>query len=284
MQLMIDTACEKLFSCLHSAAQDSLPKRSKRSKVIPGWNDSVRILRSKATFWNRVWTECGCPSIGVLSQIRKRTKTRYKYAVRSAKRRKDHTVSRKISSALSNRNNRLSWKEIKRIKLASSGKQAPSPIIDGLIKVADITNNFSSKLGSILNSIDDNNINFPYSLDSHNISSLTIDEALVSESLAKLRPNKQDGTSFSSNHLLLAAPVLYEFLSKFFTIIIRHAYMPMILRNCTLVPIPKSGKDPSKSDNYLCFSLCFQLCFSLCFSLCIYFCFSLYFQSCFSLN
>ena len=156
-QLMIDTACEKLFSCLHSAAQDGLPKRSKRYKVIPGWNDSVRILRSKAIFWNRMWTECGCPSNGVLSQIRKRTKTRYKYAVRSAKRRKDHTVSRKISSALSNRNNRLFWKEIKRIKLASSGKQAPSPIIDGLIKVADITNNFSSKLGSILNSIDDNN-------------------------------------------------------------------------------------------------------------------------------
>ena len=26
--------------------------------------------------------------------------------------------------------------------------------------------------------------------------------------------------------------------------------MPKILRNCTLVPIPKSGKDPSKSDNY----------------------------------
>ena len=26
--------------------------------------------------------------------------------------------------------------------------------------------------------------------------------------------------------------------------------MPQLLRNCTLIPIPKSGKDPSQSDNY----------------------------------
>ena len=51
------------------------------------------------------------------------------------------------------------------------------------------------------------------------------------------------------NHLL-AAPVLEEFLSKFFTVIIRHEYMPQLLRICTLIPIPKSGKDPSQSDNY----------------------------------
>ena len=34
------------------------------------------------------------------------------------------------------------------------------------------------------------------------------------------------------------------------TVIIRHGYMPQLLRNCILIPIPKSGKDPSQSDNY----------------------------------
>ena len=86
----------------------------------------------------------------------------------------------------------------------------------------DITNNFRSKLISIV-------------------------PETVSEALEKLRTNKQDGSQLSSNHLLLAAPVLDEFLSKFFTVI-RH--MPQLLRNCTLIPIPKSGKDPSQSDNY----------------------------------
>ena len=26
--------------------------------------------------------------------------------------------------------------------------------------------------------------------------------------------------------------------------------MPQLLKNCTFIPIPKSGKDPSQSDNY----------------------------------
>ena len=72
----------------------------------------------------------------------------------------------------------------------------------------------------------------------------------MSEALDKLRTNKQDGSQLSSNHLLLAARVLDEFLSKFFTVIIRHGYMPKLLRNCTLIPIPNPGKDPSLSDNY----------------------------------
>jgi hypothetical protein len=46
-----------------------------------------------------------CPSSGVLSQIRKKAKSRYKYAVRSLKRRKDHILSKKISSNLSRKHN-----------------------------------------------------------------------------------------------------------------------------------------------------------------------------------
>ena len=44
--------------------------------------------------------------------------------------------------------------------------------------------------------------------------------------------------------------MLDEFLSIFFTVIIRYGYMPKLLRNCTLIPVPKPGNDPSRSDNY----------------------------------
>lgn len=43
---------------------------------------------------------------------------------------------------------------------------------------------------------------------------------------------------------------LMSFYRNFFTVIIRHGYMPKLLRNCTLIPVPKPGKDPSQSDNY----------------------------------
>jgi hypothetical protein len=94
-QPAIDSACDKLLSCLYFSGRQCLPQVSKRAKVLPGWNDSVRSLRSKALFWNRLWSENGCPSSGVVSQIRKKAKSRYKYAVRYLKRQKDHILSKK---------------------------------------------------------------------------------------------------------------------------------------------------------------------------------------------
>ena len=99
----IDCACEKLF-CLYHAGQQCFPQFCKRAKVMPGWNDSVRLLHSKALFWNRLWSDNGCPSSDVLSQIRRKAKSRYKYAVRYLKHRKDHIVSKKI---LTGRHNRI---------------------------------------------------------------------------------------------------------------------------------------------------------------------------------
>ena len=246
----IDYACEKLFFCLYHAGQQCFPQLCKRAKVMPGWNDSVRLLRSKALFWNRLWSDNGCPSSGVLSQIRRKAKSRYKYAVRSLKRRKDHIVSKKISSALTGRHNRIFWQEIKRFKHSKTAKRSQSPIVDGFTNTHDIANNFRSKLSSVLNSIDEDLASFSFLQDTSCTSNISIVPQTVSEALDKLRTNKQDGSQLSSNHLLLAAPVLDKFLSKFFTVIIRHGYMPQLLRNCTLIPIPKSGKDPSKSDNY----------------------------------
>ena len=72
---------------------------------------------------------------------------------------------------------------------------------------------------------------------------LSIDTNTVSESLARLKTGKNDCTQLSSYHLLLASPVIDSFLAKFFTVIIRHSFMPKLL-------IPKPGKDPSQSDNY----------------------------------
>ena len=61
---------------------------------------------------------------------------------------------------------------------------------------------------------------------------------------------KSDGTPVSSNHILYAAPALTNFLSSFFTAILRHGYMPKSLADCIFVPSLKSNKDPTSSDNY----------------------------------
>ena len=58
----------------------------------------------------------GCPSSGVVSQVRKKSKSRYKYKVSSLKRRGDHILSKKISSAPIERRNHDLWQEVKRFK------------------------------------------------------------------------------------------------------------------------------------------------------------------------
>ena len=47
-----------------------------------------------------------------------------------------------------------------------------------------------------------------------------------------------------------ALPVLTDFLSSLFTVLLRHGYLPACLKDCILVPVPKSGKDPTNIDNY----------------------------------
>ena len=54
----------------------------------------------------------------------------------------------------------------------------------------------------------------------------------------------------TSNYFICASSVLSAFLSKLFTAMLRHGYVPKSLRDCILQPIPKPGKDSSVSDNY----------------------------------
>ena len=85
--LVIDTAVKSYYHVyiMYIIGQLCLLQLSKCAMVMPGWNDSARLLRSKALFWNHIWSDNDCPSSGVLFQIRKKAKSRYKYAIRSLK-------------------------------------------------------------------------------------------------------------------------------------------------------------------------------------------------------
>ena len=65
-----------------------------------------------------------------------------------------------------------------------------------------------------------------------------------------LKMNKSDGTQLVSNHFTCASSALTQPLSKLFTAMLQHGYIPKSLRDCVSQPILKPGKDPSDSDNY----------------------------------
>ena len=81
----------------------------------------------------------------------------------------------------------------------------------------------------------------------HVISSINIHGAIK-----LLKSGKNDGfDGLTSDYLLNASPLLYEYLSFLFTCMLHHSFSPSTFCISTMIPIPKGfNKDLSKSQNY----------------------------------
>ena len=77
------------------------------------------------------------------------------------------------------------------------------------------------------------------------VSSLTVQEVI-----GKLKRGKSDGGSLVSDHIIEAPIPICQFLTRVFTSVLRHGFMPAAFRDATIQPIPKGSKDPSVSSNY----------------------------------
>ena len=117
---------------------------------------------------------------------------------------------------------------MKRLKRSKATKRSRSPIVDGFTDFSDVTDNFRSKLSRILNSVDEDVASLSFLQEVNYPVNLSIDTNTVSESPARLKTGKNDCTQLSSYHLLLASPVIDSFLATFFTVIIRHSFMPNV--------------------------------------------------------
>ena len=73
-RVVLDDICSQLFQCISNAADLCFPKVTScaRSQRIPGWNGAARSLCEIASFWHRLWSQCGHPTSGVLFQIKKK--------------------------------------------------------------------------------------------------------------------------------------------------------------------------------------------------------------------
>ena len=278
----LDSYCVQLINCIESSAVLCLPTQGHCLRYAPlsGWNRSAHTLKQSAQFWHKVWSDCGCPTSGVLFQIKKNSKRRFKYEVRRLCRRRNYIQRENLATAISYSNPQEFWKQVKKLSKPSSGAMSSSSIIDGCNNDIEISNIFASKLESLLNSVPDTSrTNLQHqvkeSITPSALSSVFITQEIVYDAISQLNRNKNDGPVLSSNHFIYAKEVLSTPLSKLFTAVIRHGTVPTPLRDCILVPIPKPGKDPSCSDNYCPIALAPTL--SKVFEWCLLF----KFQSCF---
>ena len=119
----------------------------------------------------------------------------------------------------------------------------------------NIANLMASNVEKILNTHSIKSCADLHSLYNSSLSSSQLQDVFVSnddvvDAIECIAARKSDASGLSSEHLKLAAPVISDFVSALFTAILRHGYMPKCFRDCTLVPVSKSGKDASCSDNY----------------------------------
>ena len=253
----MDKFCADLLCCLHDSALKTFPIVRPYGS-IPGWTSSAQRFKEKANLWHKVWKQAGSPSAGVLHQLKRSSRARYKYEVRRLRRREHHIRRDRMAVALASSNSKTFWQQVKCVNRCK--KPSSSCSIDGHSGAESISRHFSSKLKGILTSQDVNERNsllsdLSLSLKSSDLQSVIISEECVNDAFHHLKCGKSDGSLLMSDHLIHALPMVRSSLAGLFTAIIRHGYMPAPIRNCVLVPIPKTSKDPTISDNYRAIAL-----------------------------
>ena len=148
-QTMLDIYAQSLISSMLQSASECFPTlTSKPRRRLAGWNDSASLLKESTNFWYKVWKEAGCPKSGVLFQIKKCTKTRYKYEIRRLKRRQTVLVQKKLAALFAKKTKRDFWSEVRRLNRSFSSS---TPVVDGISGSKNIANLFALKSKGILN-------------------------------------------------------------------------------------------------------------------------------------
>ena len=138
-------------------------------------------------------------------------KSRYKYEVRHLKRRKEHIRRMKMAKALTRSNLSEFWHQIRAVTKKSSTSSMPS--VDGAHGPSNISQLFSSKLQSILNSgsSDARDALLVFINSSVTHSDIDCISDCVAEAFSHSKRGKSDDSNLPSDHFLSAAPAVTSF-------------------------------------------------------------------------
>ena len=145
---MLDTYAEHFISTLLYCALQCFPCCTRSSRKVVGWNDTTNAFKKDANFWHRFWEEAGCPKAGVLFNIKRCVKRRFKYEVRRIKRRRQQLLRDKLAFSFARKRKDKFWSDIKRLN--RSGDSLLAPVVDGS-GGRNIASTFASKFTSLLN-------------------------------------------------------------------------------------------------------------------------------------
>ena len=252
-------------ACLDSSSHMLTTKSADRKRKVPNWNARVQELKDKALLWHRIWKDNGCPTHGLLFDIRKSTRKKYHSEIRKLEKDEAKIQASKMADALHNNTHRDLWTEVRKVKASRNLQQVR--VVDDRTD-ADICALFADKYQALYNSV-------PYTHDEINslknqttaninekceqgecYSEHTVSADNVKRAIQKLKRGKRDGaTGLSTDHLKAAPPIVASILAVLFSSTIQHEVVPEDMLLSTLVPIPKGQKSPTSSENYRAIAL-----------------------------
>jgi hypothetical protein len=182
--------------------------------------------------------------------------------VRRLRRGQDKILRRKLAPAFAQKKKTSFWSTVKSLNKQRAGSKVQT--IDGISGENDIADLMASNLKKILNthsvaSRDSLSSCFNSSLSMSQLADTCVVEDEFIDAIGCLKPHKSDASGISTELLKHGTPVVSEIIADLFTAILTHGYMPKCFRDSVLVPIPKSGKNLSLSDNYRPISLASSL-------------------------
>ena len=197
-------------------------------------NDAICVYVS-TTYGMRL---AGPPS-GILSDIKKSTKRKYKSSVRQLKRKQNQLKREKLAKSFAKNKKDGFWSAVKQLKRGSTSRVS---VVNDCTDSSDIANIFASNICSLLNT-------HSPALRNSMLASTKSKLTAIMNSLECLclkmrcmmlsllsRTEKTDSLGLSSEHLKYACPVIAHDLSAFFTACFRHCYLPKSLRDCVINP------------------------------------------------
>ena len=98
----INTLCSTLIKYCIIVSRETVPLGRHNVKKFAGWSENVKDSRDTSLFWHWVWLEADKPMTGYVYYFMKRTRHRYHYAVRRAKRKSTVTTRTKLAENISN--------------------------------------------------------------------------------------------------------------------------------------------------------------------------------------
>ena len=244
-----------LSACINSAevAIGARRARDRHAPRRPGWNVFVQPYKESAIFWHALWKSSGSPREGQLADIRRRSRAKYRYAVRYIKRYEDKCRAERLADALRHSNPRDAWRQVRKV---SARKCTIPASVDGVEGEREIGEVFARKMSGVFNSVsydDDEMSELQHDIERdvvnkcsgsnacYHTHGMTYDD--VKNALKNLKAGKRDGTSdFSSDYLLNGPESLSAHLSFLFTAILKHGSFPTEFACSTVIPIPKNRK------------------------------------------